>query len=114
MTAPSPWNRRALEILERLGNQAVVAACCTSLAGLYETLGNPGKATTYRVRAVTIRLEIGEATSGDIQALLKLRHRLGSDRFRASLPPGLDEESVNDLTQMLDQQEESAGDQPDD
>ena len=60
--------------------------------------------------ALSIRLQIGTATAGDVQALAGLRRQLGRDRFRsAALASGLDEESAASLMETLDQQEETAG-----
>ncbi len=108
-----PLYRRALEIKERRGDHAGVATSYAALAGLSEAVGNPDKAVVYRVTSLAIRLNIGTATAGDAQALAGLRSRLGSDRFRSALPSDMDEESVGNLMQMLDQQKgKTAGDDP--
>ena len=71
--------------------------------------GNLDEAVAYRVGALAIRLQIGTATAGDLQALAGLRRRLGRDRFRAAaLASGLDEQSAINLMEMLDQHEEGA------
>ena len=108
--AAEPLVRRSLEISERIGDQAGMATSYSVLGGLSEAAGNLDEAVAYRVGALAIRLQIGIATAGDLQALAGLRRRLGSDRFRgAALASGLDEESAGNLMEMLDQQEESTG-----
>jgi hypothetical protein len=103
--------RRALEIFERIGDQAGVATSYSALGNLSEAAGNLGQAAAYRVGTLAIRLKIGIATAGDVQALGGLRRRLGRDRFRAAaLASGLDEESAGNLMEMLDQQEKTTGD----
>ena len=104
--AAEPLYRRSLEISERIGDQAGIATSYAVLGGLSEALGNLDEAVAYRVGALAIRLQIGTATAGDVQALAGLRRRLGRDRFRAAaLASGLDEESAANLMEMLDQQE---------
>ena len=108
--AAEPLYRRSLEISERIGDQAGMATSYSGLGSLSEAAGNLDEAVAYRVGALAIRLQIGIATTGDLQALAGLRRRLGSDRFRAAaLASGLDEESAGNLMEMLDQQEEGAG-----
>ena len=88
-----------------------MATSYSVLGGLSEAAGNLDEAVAYRVGALAIRLKIGIATTGDLQALAGLRRRLGRDRFRAAaLASGLDEESAGNLMEMLDQQEKTAGD----
>ena len=88
-----------------------MATSYSALAGLSEAVGNLDEAVAYRVGALAIRLKIGTATTGHLQALAGLRRRLGSDRFRAAaLASGLDEESAGNLMEMLDQQEKTTGD----
>jgi tetratricopeptide (TPR) repeat protein len=109
--AAEPLYRRSLETSERIGDQAGAATSYSELGDLSETVGNLDEAVAYHVRAVTIRLRIGIATTGDLQTLAGLRHRLGSDRFRAAaLASGLDEESAGNLMEMLDQQEKTTAD----
>jgi hypothetical protein len=64
------------------------------------------------VGALAIRLKIGIASGADVRPLAELRRRLGSDRFGAALLSAMDEESVGNLMQMLDQEEKkkTAGD----
>jgi hypothetical protein len=104
--------RRALEIRERIGDQAGIATSYSAMAVLSETLGNLDQAVAYHVAALAIRLNIGTATARDVQQLTRLRRILGSDPFRAAaLTSGLDEESASNLMNMLDQREEkTAGD----
>ena len=109
--AAEPLYRRSLEIDERLGDQAGIATSYSALADLSEAIGNLDEAVTYRVTVLAIRLKIGTAAAGDVQALGGLRLRLGSDRFRAAaLASGLDEESADNLMEILDQQEKTTGD----
>ena len=108
--AAEPLYRRALEIDERIGDQAGIATSYTALAGLSEGRGTLDEAVAYRVGALAIRLKIGIATAAEVQPLAGLRRRLGRDRFRAALPSGMDEESASSLMQMLDQHEE--GEEP--
>ena len=76
-----------------------------------EAVGNLEEAVAHRVGALAIRLKIGTAKAGDVQALARLRHRLGNDRFEAAaLASGLDEDSAGNLMKMLDQQEKTTGD----
>jgi tetratricopeptide (TPR) repeat protein len=102
--------RQSLEIEERLGNQAGIATSYVGLANLSETIGNPDQAVAYRVTALGIRLQLGTLQGTDVRALIALRRSLGGDRFRAALPSELDQESVTNLMQILDQQEEIPGD----
>lgn len=82
-----------------------------ALGSLSEAAGNQDEAVTYRVGALAIRLRIGTATTGHLQALAELRRGIGSDRFRAAaLASGIDDESVGKLIEMLDQQEKTTGD----
>jgi hypothetical protein len=54
---------------------------------------------------LAIRLQIGITTAGDAQALTGLRRQIGHDRFRAAADAsGLDEQSVTNLMEMLDEQ----------
>ena len=111
--AAEPLYRRSLEIIERIGDQAGIATSYTALAGLSEGRGTLDEAVAYRVGALAIRLKIGIATAAEVQRLAGLRRRLGRDRFLAALPSGMDEESVGNLMQLLDQHEEgeeTAGD----
>jgi tetratricopeptide (TPR) repeat protein len=109
--AAEPLYRRSLEISERIGDQAGMAASYSALGNLIEAAGNLDEAAAYLVGALAIRLKIGIAKTGHLQALAGLRHRLGSDRFRAAaLASGLDEESAGNLMEMLDQQEKTTGD----
>ncbi len=108
--AAEPLYRRSLEISERIGDQAGMATSYSALADLSEATGNLDEAVAYRVGALAIRLRIGIAT-GHLQTLAGLRHRIGSDRFRAAaLASGLDEESAGNLMELLDQQEKTTGD----
>ena len=105
-----PLYRRALEIFERIGDQARIATSYAVMGSSSEAVGNLDQAVAYRVGALAIRLEIGTATAGDLQALAKLRRRLGRDRFRAvAVASVLDEESAANLMEMLDQEEEATG-----
>ena len=98
--------RRSLEIVERIGDQPGIAFNYAVLGGLREALGNLDQAVAYRVSALAIRLQIGTATTRDVQPLTELRRQLGHDRFRAAaLASGLDEQSAADLMQILDQHE---------
>jgi hypothetical protein len=82
-----------------------VATNYAVLGGLSEALGNLDQVVAYHVGALAIRLEIGTATAGDVQVLIGLRRQLGHDRFRAAaVASGLDEQSVINLMEMLDQQ----------
>ena len=109
--AAEPLVRRALETFERIGDQANMAISYSVLGDLSEAAGNLDESITYRVGALAIRLRIGTATTGHLQALAGLRRRLGNDRFRAAaLASGPDEESVGNLMEMLDQQEKTTGD----
>ena len=102
-----PLYRRALDISERIGNQASAATGYAALGGLSEAVGNLDQAVTYRMSSLAIRLQIGTATTGDVQPLTGLRRQLGHDRFRAAvLASGLDEQSAANLMQILDQHEE--------
>jgi hypothetical protein len=93
--------RRALEIFERIGDQAGVATSFSALSNLSEAAGNLDEAVAYGVGALAIRTKIGIATTGHLQALAGLRRRIGSDRFRAAaLASGLDEESAGNLMEM--------------
>jgi hypothetical protein len=59
------------------------------------------------VTALAIRLQIGTATAGDLRPLAALRRQLGRDRFlAAAVASGLDEQSADNLMEMLDQLEE--------
>jgi tetratricopeptide (TPR) repeat protein len=108
--AAEPLYRRALEISERIGDQAGTATSYAALGGLNEAAGNLDQAVGYRVGALAIRLQIGTATAGDVQPLTGLRRRLGRDRFRsAAVASGLDEQSAASRMKMLDQQEKAAG-----
>ncbi len=102
--------RRALVIEERLGDQAGMAASYRVLAVLSEALGNLDESVAYQVVAFAIRTRIGMPAAEEAQTLAGLRRRLGNDRFRAALPSGLDQESADNLMQILDQQEQTAGD----
>ena len=109
--AAEPLYRRALDISERIGDQASMATSYSALGNLSETAGNLDEAVAYYADALTIQLKIGIATTGHLQALAGLRHRLGGDRFRAAaLASGMDEESAGNLMEMLDQQEKTTGD----
>jgi tetratricopeptide (TPR) repeat protein len=102
-----PLYRRALDISERLGDQAGTATSYAALGGLSEALRNLDQAVAYRVGALAIRLQTGNATAGDVEPLAGLRRQLGRDRFRAAaVASGLDEQSASNLMEMLDQQEE--------
>ena len=104
-------SRLSGEIRERLGDQPGVASSYAALGGLSEALGNLDDAVACQAGALSIRLEIGIATTGDAETLTRLRLRLGRDRFReVALAIGLDEESTASLTELLDQQEETARD----
>jgi hypothetical protein len=93
--AAEPLYRRSLEITERIGDQPGIAVNYAVLGGLSEALGNSEQAVAYRVSALVIRLQIGTATTGDVQPLTELRRQLGHDRFRAAaLASGLDEQSA--------------------
>jgi tetratricopeptide (TPR) repeat protein len=99
---------QALEIFERLGDQASMATSYALLGRLSEAAGSLDEAVAYRVDALTIRLRIGTATAGDVRSLAGLRRRLGRGHFlSAALASGLDEQSAASLMQMLDQQEEN-------
>ena len=101
-----PLYRRALDTFERIGDQAGTATSYVGLGDLSEALENLDQAVAYRVGALVIRLQIGTATTGDVQPLIGLRRHLGHDRFRAAaLASGLDEQSAANLMQMLDQHE---------
>ena len=105
-----PLYRRALDIRERIGDQAGIATSYAALGILSETAGKLDEAVAYCVSALAIRLRIGTATARDVQPLTGLRRQLGRDRFRAAaVASGLDEESAASLMTMLDQQEEAAG-----
>ena len=109
--AAEPLYRRSLETVERIGDQAGAASSYSALAALSEAVGNLEEAVAHRVGALAIRLKIGTAKAGDVQALARLRHRLGNDRFEAAaLASGLDEDSAGNLMKMLDQQEKTTGD----
>ena len=94
--------RQALDISEQLGNKDGVATNYSALAVLSETVDKLDEAVSYQLYALAIRLEINTPTGGQIRALSELRRKLGRERFQASLPPGLDEESAEALAQTLD------------
>jgi tetratricopeptide (TPR) repeat protein len=94
---------RSLEIDQRLGDQAGIGAGYASLAALNEAAGNDDNAIAYSAAALVIQVKIGAVAERAIQALAGLRRRLGSQRFRAALPPDMDEESIGNLMAMLDQ-----------
>jgi len=74
---------------------------------LSEAVGNLDQAVAYRVDALVVWLQIGTATTGDVRPLAGLRRQLGRDQFRAAAAAsGLDEASVGNLMEMLDQLEE--------
>ena len=100
--------RQSLAISERLGNQAGMANCYSALAGLSEATGNFAEAVTSRVSALAIRLQMDTPAGQDIRALCGLRRKLGAERFRASLPPGLDETSAENLMRILDDWDSAA------
>jgi tetratricopeptide (TPR) repeat protein len=104
--AAEPLYRRALDIFERIGDQADTATGYANLGSLSEALGNLDQAVDCRVRALAIRFRIGTATAGDVEPLAGLRRQLGRDRFRAAaVASGLDEQSVGNLMEILEQHE---------
>jgi len=75
---------------------------------LSEARGNLDQAVTYRA-ALCHPLQIGTATTGDVQPLTGLRRQLGHDRCRAPARAcGLDEQSAANLMHTLDQHEAPA------
>jgi hypothetical protein len=75
---------------------------------LSQIIGNPEEAVAYYVAALAIRLKIGARVGANVQALAVLHHSLGSERFRAALPSGMDEESIGNLMEMLDDYKENS------
>ena len=103
--------QQALTIFERLGDQASIATSYSALAQLRESLGKPGEAVAYQVRALAIRLNIGAPPRGNAQKLARLRRTLGHDHFHTAVTAaGLDEKSAANLMSILDQYEGTDGD----
>ncbi|RSM47518.1 hypothetical protein DMB66_48115 [Actinoplanes sp. ATCC 53533] len=100
--------QQSLTISEELGNRAGAATTISQLGSLRAETGNPTEAVTLHCRALAIRLEIGipQATN-NIARLRELRSSLDASAFSDAASTVLDEQSVRDLTALLDQAEKS-------
>ena len=102
--------RQSLFIEGQLGNQTGVATSYSALAHLAKKQGNTHDTVISHLAALDTRLRLGIPAGENLKALSELRHELGTKQFRAFLPLDLDEQSAENLWQLLDQWDESSGD----
>ena len=100
--------QQSLTIFEELGNQVGTATTISQLGNLRAETGNPTEAAALHCQALAIRLEIGIPQAGsNIARLRELRSSLDESAFSDAASTVLDEQSLRDLTALLNQAEES-------
>jgi tetratricopeptide (TPR) repeat protein len=98
---------QALEINQRLGNQAGIAATVSQQASLALARNDLVTAMANQLRALSIRLKLqAPQAARNLRALRDIRTRLGIDHFHRQARSLLDADSLDALTQLLDQIED--------
>ncbi|GGP01923.1 tetratricopeptide repeat protein [Nonomuraea glycinis] len=101
--------RRALTIDEELGNRAGMASTISQVGVLYTETGRTAEAVACNTRALAIRLELQSPEAAiDLYWLARQRHHLGEERFRQHLAELLDTQSIDTLTDWLNQTDTEA------
>ena len=104
--------QRALDIFERLGDQAGTATASSQLGTLVkERGGSPAAAVAWHIRALVIRLQLGVPQAGiDLRHLAAYRHELGAERFTSLLTQAAgDTDLAEMITSLLDQVDKTDG-----
>ncbi|MEU4472417.1 tetratricopeptide repeat protein, partial [Micromonospora sp. NPDC023888] len=98
--------RQSLSIDEELGNRTGTASSISQLGTLRTETGEFTEAVAFHCQALAIRLGIGIPQAGfDIARLRDLRRNLGEHRFCDAVTAILDEQSLQALTDLLDEPE---------
>ena len=105
--------QRALDIDERLGDQAGMATSYSQFGSLVAERGGPvADIVAWHIRALAIRLRIGVPQAvNDLRQLLPYRRELGAEPFAALLAQITDDaELVEAIPGLLDQVDAAEGD----
>jgi tetratricopeptide (TPR) repeat protein len=104
--------QRALDIKERLGDQAGMASSYSQLGNLEEDRGGSiTAAVTWHVRALAIRLRLGIPQAVlDLRRIAAHRRKLGAGPFSRLLTQAASDTGLADtITSLLDQVDETDG-----
>jgi tetratricopeptide (TPR) repeat protein len=100
------WYRRSLAIKEELGDRAGMARTTSQMGILLTETEQAADAVSYNLSALSLRLEMDLPEAGiDIHWLGRQRALLGEGPFSELLRDHVDEQSINNLMQLLNQQE---------
>ena len=98
--------QRALDITERLGDQAGMARSYSQLGSLEDERGGSiAAAVTWHVQALVIRLRLSVPEAAyDLRRLAAYRRELGAEPFTTMLTPAVgDTDLAKAITSLLDQ-----------